>query len=454
MRTVRFSTVFLAFALLSLIGVAAAQDWPQWLGPHRDGRVTGFVAPATWPKSLKQHWKISVGDGVATPDLVGDKLYVFTRQGGEEVIRCLDAGTGKEIWQDKYEVEGPTPPAQSFAGPRATPTVAEGKVVTFGVRGHLNCYDAASGKSLWRKHDFPGAYPMFFTSASPLIVDGLCIAQVGKRDNGGIVAYDLAKGNEKWKWTDDGPAYSSPIITTIGGKKYVIAMTETEMVALDVTNGKLAWESPWVAQRGPGGYNAATPVIEGQTLVYGGGVRGTRGVKLEKQGDAVTGKEIWSTTDKAVQFNTPVVKDHHLFGITQNNELFCANLSDGKVTWTQPVGGATPAGGPGGKAGGPPPNKGGDDAKGKGGEGQKGKGGMGKGGRGRPSGYGSVVDAGSVLIALSPTSELIVFQPDSSAFKEIARYKVADSPTYAYPVIAGKRIFIKDADHLTLWTIE
>jgi len=97
---------------------------------------------------------------------------------------------------DQYEVAGATGPAPTFAGPRCTPTVADGKVVTFGVRGHLNCYDAASGKALWRKNDFPGAFPMFFTSASPLVVDGLCIAQVGKRDEGGIVAYDLMTGAE------------------------------------------------------------------------------------------------------------------------------------------------------------------------------------------------------------------------------------------------------------------
>lgn len=462
MRTTRLTFVVSVFALLSASNAAPAQDWPQWLGLNRDARITGFTVPASWPKDLKQEWKISFGDGVATPALVGDKLFVFTRQDGKEIVRCLNAVSGKEIWQDKYEVGGATGPAQSFAGPRCTPTVADGKVVTFGVRGHLNCYDAATGKVLWKKNDFPGAFPIFFTSASPIVVDGLCIAQVGKRDEGGIVAYDLSTGKEKWKWDNDGPAYASPTLMTIDNKKYIIAMNETTMVALSATDGKLAWESAWQAGRGPGGYNASTPVVAGQTLVYGGGIRGIKCVKLEQTGDKISGHELWSSTDKAVQFNTPVVRDGHLFGITQNNEFSCTNLADGKVTWVQAIGGTMPAMGGGGRPGGPP-NKGGEAPKGKESDGPKGKtddpkgkGGFGKGGGGRGGrgGYGSIVDAGSVLFALTPTAELVVYQPDSNAYKEVARYKVAETPTYAYPVIAGKHIYIKDQDHLSLWTLK
>ncbi len=93
---------------------ASAQDWPQWRGPNRDAKATGFVAPKTWPKELTKKWSVPVGDGVATPALVGDKLYVFTRQDGNEVIRCLDATTGKEVWQDKYQADDATGAAARF----------------------------------------------------------------------------------------------------------------------------------------------------------------------------------------------------------------------------------------------------------------------------------------------------------------------------------------------------
>src|SRR5260370_26538104 len=155
--------------LLSASGVCA-QDWPQWRGPNRDAKAAGFKAPATWPKELTQKWKVQVGDGAATPALVGDKLYVFTRQGENEVIRCLDAASGNELWQDKYEAQPAERAAGRFPGPRSSPTVADGKVVTLGVRGTLSCLDAASGKVVWRKDDFKGSLPQFFTSSSPIVV--------------------------------------------------------------------------------------------------------------------------------------------------------------------------------------------------------------------------------------------------------------------------------------------
>ena len=130
----------------------------------------GVQAPATWPEKLAKKWSVSVGDGVATPALVGDKLFVFARQDGNEVMRCLDAATGKEVWQDKYAAEGVGGPASGFPGPRSSPAVADGKVVTLGVHGMVSCLDAATGKVLWRKNDFEGSEPRFATSSSPMIL--------------------------------------------------------------------------------------------------------------------------------------------------------------------------------------------------------------------------------------------------------------------------------------------
>src|SRR5207302_8014417 len=117
-----------------------------------------------------------------------------------------------------YEAEPATGPAGGFAGPRSSPTVADGKVVTLGVSGALSCYDT-SGKKLWRKNDYESSLPRFFISSSPIIVDGLCIAQLGGENKGAIVAYDLATGDEKWKWTGDGTGYASPVVLTMDGTK-------------------------------------------------------------------------------------------------------------------------------------------------------------------------------------------------------------------------------------------
>jgi outer membrane protein assembly factor BamB len=369
-----------------------------------------------------QKWKVTVGSGVASPALVGDKLYVFTREDGDEVIRCLHADTGKELWQDKNAVASPTRPASGFAnefvGPRASPTVADGKVVTLGARGLLSCYDAVNGKKLWQKNDIKG-WPRFFTASSPIILDGLCIAQLGAKE-GGVVAYDLMAGNEKWKWTGDGPGYASPVVLTVDSTSVIIAETNSKIVGLNVADGRLLWEIPFaVSGRG---YNASTPIVDGNTLIYAGSGRGTRAVKLEKKDGMLVATERWKN-DNGVMFNTPVLVRGTLYGLSENNTLFCINAENGKTAWTAPP------------------------AKGN-------AGGRGGGRRGGGGGYGSIVAAGDVLMSLTPQGQLVVFQPSDKEFKQLASYKVAEGNTYAYPIVSGNRIYIQDKDSLTLWTIE
>ena len=131
----------------------SAQDWPQWRGQNREGKAIGFKAPAPWPATLNKQWTTQVGTGDATPALVGDKLYVFTRQGADEVLVCLNANNGKEIWQKKYPAQAVTGAASRHPGPRSSPTVAEGKVLTLGVGGVVTCFDANTGEQLWQKDE-------------------------------------------------------------------------------------------------------------------------------------------------------------------------------------------------------------------------------------------------------------------------------------------------------------
>ena len=198
MKKTKFPKALIVGCVILLsMGYVFAQDWPQWRGPNRDGKVSGFTEPKEWPNELTLKWNTTVGLGDSTPALVGNKLYVFTRQGDEEVILCLDTKTGKELWKDKYAAMAVTGPPSRHPGPRSSPAVADGKVVTIGVGGVLSCLDAATGKVLWRKDPFPKVVPQFFTAMSPIIVDGMAIVHVGGPGNGAIIAYDLASGDEK-----------------------------------------------------------------------------------------------------------------------------------------------------------------------------------------------------------------------------------------------------------------
>jgi outer membrane protein assembly factor BamB len=441
MKSSKLATgVVLGCVLLLSANRALAQDWPQWRGPHRDGKVTGFKAPPTWPKELTQKWKVKVGEGVSTPALVGDKLYVLSREGRDEVVRCLDAATGNERWHEKYPQGPVTGPAARFPGPRSSPAVADGKVVTLGVSGTLSCFDADSGKLAWQKADFGKTHPSFFTACSPILVDGMCIVQLGSERSGAVVAYALADGDQKWKASVDGTSYSSPVLTSVDGKKMIVAITSGSVMGLDVTDGKPLWKTPFSA-----GYNACTPIVDGSTVIYSGGGRGarpaTKAIRIEKNGDGFAAKELWSNPDNGVQFNTPVVKNGLVFGLSNSDIFFCINADSGKTAWTAPKGPNTRAPGP--RAGAPPGGGGGRG-------GRRGRGGM----MGGNAGYGSIVDAGAVLLALTPTMELIVFEPAEKKFQELARIKVATSPTFAYPVVSGNRLFVRDRDSVILWTVE
>jgi outer membrane protein assembly factor BamB len=405
----RIRNLLLSYAVVTIGATAFAQDWPQWRGAHRDAKASGFNAPKTWPKELAQKWKVTVGSGDATPALVGDKLYVFSRQENEEVLRCLDAASGKELWQDKYAVDALTGPDSSIhSGPRSSPVVADGKVITLGVFGALSCLDAATGKVNWRKNDFPGAWPKFHTAMSPIIVDNLCIVQLGKESDGAMVAYDLANGEQKWKWTGEGPGYASPVLLTVGDTKMIITETSKSIVGVAVTDGKLLWQAPYAPQGMA--YNAATPIVDGQTVILCGQGRGARAMKIEKQGDTFAAKELWSNSENSVQFNTPVLKNGLLFGLSQRGNFFCINAETGKTAWSDPVGGR--------------------------------------------GGFGSVVDAGSILLALNSKSQLTAFEPSDKEYTEVASLKLSDKQTYAYPVLAGNRLFVKDQDSVALMAIE
>jgi len=410
MKKVNLSRIVMLGCVI-LIGASSvfAQDWPQWRGANRDGKVTGFKAPQEWPKELKLRWKETVGSGDATPALVGDKLYVFTRQGDDEVTTCLDAASGKGQWTDKYAAQAVTGAAARHPGPRSSPAVAEGKVVTLGVGGVLSCLDAATGKVVWRKDPFPKVVPQFFTSTSPIIVDGMAIGHLGGQGNGAIIAYDLNTGDEKWRWAGEGPAYASPALLTVAGTRQLVTLAEKSIVAVGVADGKLLWQLPFVPERRA--YNAATPIIDGQTVIYTGAGRGAKAVKIEKQGDGFAAKELWSNPELGPQFNTPVLSDGLLFGLTNSGNLYCINAKTGQTAWTD--------------------------------ETQRDRG-----------GFTAIVGAGSCLMALPSSAELIVFKPSGEGYSELAVIKVSETPIYAHPVIAGNRIFIKDQDTVTMFVIE
>jgi outer membrane protein assembly factor BamB len=236
----------------------------------------------------------------------------------------------------------------------------------------------------------------------------MVIAHLGGQGKGAIIAFDLASGEEKWRWTGEGPEYASPALLTVEGTKQIATLAEKSVVGIGVADGKLLWQIPFAPVRRA--YNAATPIVDGSTVIITGAGRGTKALKIEKTDDGFAAKELWSNAEVATQFNTPVLVDGLLFGFSDRGNLFCINAKDGKTAWKD----ATR--------------------------------------RGR--GFAAIVAAGSVMLALPDNGELIAFKPTAKEFTPVAQIKVAESATYAHPVVAGNRIFVKDQDSLAMLTIE
>ncbi len=393
-----------------LLAAAAvrADDWPQWMGANRDAKAPNFKAPAAWPAALTAKWKTTVGTGDSTPALVKDKLFAFGRQGADEVTTCLDAATGKELWNDKCPapaVAGPS--ARAHAGPRSSPVVADGHVLTLGVSGILSCLNADTGKMEWRKDDIK-TFPQYYVGMSPIVVDGLVIAHLGTRGSGAMEAFDIKTGDVKWKWTADGPGYASPVVLTVGGTKQIVTMTEANIVGIAAADGKLLWQTPF-AVTGMA-YNAATPIVDGATIIFTGQNRGTTAVKVEKTGDTFKATQLWKNATVGTQFNTPVLKDGFLYGLSDSGKLFCLKATDGTTAWTDATA--------------------------------------------RGTNYGSIVDAGSVLLALPSNAQLIAFKPGDKAFEQVATIKLSAPATFAYPVVDGNKIYIRDDTSVSLLVIE
>ncbi|MFC1553693.1 PQQ-binding-like beta-propeller repeat protein [candidate division KSB1 bacterium] len=403
----RLIPVIAGLLIVFNISLVAAQNWPQWRGVNRDGKVAGFEVPDKWPAELTQKWKVTVGASNATPALVEDKLYVFTRQGAEEVIQCLDAASGEILWKYKYAAQAVSGAARNHPGPRSSPTVSDGKVITLGVGGVLSCLDTGTGDVVWRKDEFTGTVPTYFTGMSPIVTDNKCVAHLGGSDDGAIMAFDLDTGKEIWKHTGEGPSYGSPVLLTVGGTKQIVVQTERNLVSIAAADGKQLWQLPTPPQRRF--YTSATPIVDGQTVIYTGHGLGTKAVTVQKQGNDFDVKEIWYNEELGTAYNTPVLIDGFLYGLSNRGRMYCINAGTGQTAWTN------------------------DESH---------------------RNFCAVLDAGSVILALPSESDMIVLEPNGSEYKEVARLKVADTPVYAHPVISGNRIYIKDEETLTMWIIE
>jgi len=331
-----------------------ADDWPQWLGPQRDGvwRETGIV-DAFPGGGLKVLWRTKIGGGYTGPAIANGKVYLMDRQvaeksvapgnafsrgviAGTERVLCLDAETGVQNWEHRYDC---TYTMSYSTGPRCTPVVRDGKVWTLGAEGNLLCLDAASGKVLWA-HDFKAEFdaktPMWGFSGHPLLDGNRLICLCG--GPGSVaVAFDKDSGKELWRALDARePGYAPPTMIEAGGTKQLILWHPQAVNSLDPTTGKVFWSHPWEIRAG---LSVATPRLVGDLLLLSSFYTSSKCFKLDATKPEATlqweGKSFSEKNTDTLHslMSTPYIEDGHIYGVCSYGQLRCLKLDTGERVW-------------------------------------------------------------------------------------------------------------------------
>ena len=399
------------FGLLIAGTALGGGDWPQWRGPARDGR-SALPGVARWPKTLARGWKATVGLGHASPVVEGERVFVFTREGPDEVATAFDLASGRRLWRQAY----PAPYTMNQAavshgpGPKATPLVAGGRLYTFGISGIVSCFDAATGALVWRRTftEHRASSPDYGVAGSPLLDGGRLVLHAGGPADGALQSLDAATGATRWAWKGDGPGYASPIVAELDGVRQIVVETEGRVAGVDAGTGAPLWTLPL---RTPYDQNAVTAVVANGLVVYSGLDQGVHAVRPRRQGARWTAEEAWKNDEVSLYMSAPVVDGTRLFAFShrKKGEFVCLDLASGRLLWRS---------------------------------------------EGRQGENAALVAVGRDLVALKDDAELLVLKMDAPGFAPVATYTVADGATWAHPVPTARGVLVKDVDSLALLRLE
>jgi outer membrane protein assembly factor BamB len=380
------------------------REWPGFRGPDRNGIVRGVRIETDWTRSPPvEVWRRPIGPGWSSFAVHGDVLYTQEQRGNDELVVCYKVSTGEPVWQHRDAVRFWE--SNAGAGPRATPTLSNGRVYAFGATGILNALDAATGAVVWSRNvasDSNKKVPMWGFASSPLVVDDVVIVA----PSGKLVACDIATGKPRWFGPTHGGSYSSPQFVTLDGVAQVLQLSEAGVTSVVATNGAVLWEHSWP------GFTIIQPALtaDGDVLISGcggaGGI-GTRRLAVTNALAGWTAQERWTSAGLKPYFNDLVVHQGHAFGF-DNSVLACIDLADGKRKW--------------------------------------------KGGR-----YGNgqlvLLPEQNLLLVLSEKGELALVGANPDDYKELARFPAIKGKTWNHPVLVGGVLLVRNSEEMAAFRL-
>jgi outer membrane protein assembly factor BamB len=386
------------------------QDSPQWRGQNRDGHVLASLS-ANWQAEPSLIWRIDVGEGHSSPVTEGNQIFVHSRQNDKEVVTCVNKSNGEIVWQQKYAAPY-TMNSAAYAhgkGPKSTPVVHQGHLYTLGISGILSCFELASGSIRWQHHfrrEFDHTSPLYGAAMSPIAVENLVIAHVGGENDGSLRAFDSRTGKVRWSWNGDGPGYASPILVDLEGVRQLVTQSQEHIVSVALSDGRLLWQIPFSTAWQQ---NVVSPVLHGDLLILSGLDKGMFAIRVRRGGTEWSTTQVWSTGEVSMYMSSPVLCEDLLFGLShfKRGQLFCMDPNSGKVFWK---------------------------------------------GEGRQGDYAGLLTSGDLLFVQRTDGEFLVVEATHEAFRRLAQHTVANSPTWAHPVILGSKLLIKDSTSLSLWS--
>ena len=403
------------------VSQSKTSDWPQWRGPNRDGLSPETDLCKTWPtKGPPEVWRKSIGRGFSSVVVVGSRLYTTDEEtisaegnntssedtniskesssaASDEGVLCLNAVTGQQVWRFRSHVCY----AERFgSGPRSTPTVDENRVYAIGATGLLYCLSADTGDLLWRHGllgEFNGRPMRYGVAFSPLIEGDLIITTPGGPDGNAVVAFDKHTGDVIWKALGDPMGYSSPIAVTLAGVRQLLIFTNTELVSLSPSDGRIHWRYPWETA---GGFNIATPLSYGDCVFISSGYgKGCVLLEITSEPDgSLTAHQVYEHNRMRNHFASSVRLGDYLYGFDQT-DLVCMELRTGQVLWRE-----------------------------------KGF---------RSFGKGSLLIADGQLIILGESGKLYLAEATAARYHEKASFQISANKCWTAPIVAQGKLYIR-----------